>query len=75
MGRKETLLIPVKPEQSRERSLAEFYLRKEQTASSGHGNEYYVTSNHVPGPNEDKVPAGTPIMIETSQLETLSILI
>ena len=48
------------------RSLAEFYLRKTDGIFRTHEeiDNYVTKGNHVPGPNEDKVPAGTPIMIE-----------
>lgn len=48
------------------RSLAEFYLRKTDGIfrTQEEIDNYVTKGNHVPGPNEDKVPAGTPIMIE-----------
>lgn len=48
------------------RSLAEFYLRKTDGIfrTQEEIDNYVTKCNHVPGPNEDKVPAGTPIMIE-----------
>ena len=48
------------------RSLAEFYLRKTDSIfrTQEEIDNYVTKGNHVPGPNEDKVPAGTPIMIE-----------
>lgn len=48
------------------RSLAEFYLRKTDGIFRPQEeiDNYVTKGNHVPGPNEDKVPAGTPIMIE-----------
>ena len=48
------------------RSLAEFYLRKTDGIfrTQEEIDDYVTKGNHVPGPNEDKVPAGTPIMIE-----------
>lgn len=48
------------------RSLAEFYLRKTDGIfrTQEEIDNYETKGNHVPGPNEDKVPAGTPIMIE-----------
>ena len=48
------------------RSLAEFYLRKTDGSfrTQEEIDNYVTKGNHVPGPNEDKVPAGTPIMIE-----------
>lgn len=48
------------------RSLAEFYLRKTDGIfrTQEERDNYVTKGNHVPGPNEDKVPAGTPIMIE-----------
>lgn len=48
------------------RSLAEFYLRKTDGIfrTQEEIDNYVTKGNHVSGPNEDKVPAGTPIMIE-----------
>lgn len=48
------------------RSLAEFYLRKTDGIfrTQEEIDNYVTKGNHVPGPNEDKVPAGTPITIE-----------
>ena len=48
------------------RSLAEFYLRKTDGIfrTQEEIDNYVTKGNNVPGPNEDKVPAGTPIMIE-----------
>lgn len=48
------------------RSLPEFYLRKTDGIfrTQEEIDNYVTKGNHVPGPNEDKVPAGTPIMIE-----------
>lgn len=48
------------------RSLAEFYLRKTDGIfrTQEEIDNYVTKGNHVLGPNEDKVPAGTPIMIE-----------
>ena len=48
------------------RSLAEFYLRKTDGIfrTQEEIDNYVTKGNHVPGPNENKVPAGTPIMIE-----------
>ena len=48
------------------RSLAELYLRKTDGIfrTQEEIDNYVTKGNHVPGPNEDKVPAGTPIMIE-----------
>ena len=48
------------------RSLAEFYLRKTDGIfrTQEEIDNYVTKGNHVPGANEDKVPAGTPIMIE-----------
>ena len=48
------------------RSLAEFYLRKTDGIfrTQEEIDNYVTKGNHVPEPNEDKVPAGTPIMIE-----------
>ena len=48
------------------RSLAEFYLSKTDGIfrTQEEIDNYVTKGNHVPGPNEDKVPAGTPIMIE-----------
>ena len=48
------------------RSLAEFYLRKTDGIfrTQEEIDNYVTKGNHVPGPNEDKVPAGTPIMSE-----------
>lgn len=48
------------------RSLAEFYLRKTDGIfrTQEEIDNYVTKGNHVPGPNEDKLPAGTPIMIE-----------
>lgn len=48
------------------RSLAEFYLRKTDGIfrTQEEIDNYVTKGNHVPGPNEDKVPVGTPIMIE-----------
>lgn len=48
------------------RSLAEFYLRKTDGIfrTQEEIDNYVTKGNHVPGPNEDKVPAGTLIMIE-----------
>ena len=48
------------------RSLAEFYLRKTDGIfrTQEEIDNYVTKGNHVQGPNEDKVPAGTPIMIE-----------
>lgn len=48
------------------RSLAEFYLRKTDGIfrTQEEIDNYVTKGNHVPGPNEDKVSAGTPIMIE-----------
>ena len=48
------------------RSLAEFYLRKTDGIfrTQEEIDNYVTKGNLVPGPNEDKVPAGTPIMIE-----------
>ena len=48
------------------RSLAEFYLRKTDGIfrTQEEIDNYVTKGNHAPGPNEDKVPAGTPIMIE-----------
>ena len=48
------------------RSLAEFYLRKTDCSfrTQEEIDNYVTKGNHVPGPNEDNVPAGTPIMIE-----------
>ena len=48
------------------RSLAEFYLRKTDGIfrTQEEIDNYVTKGNHVPGPNEDKVPADTPIMIE-----------
>ena len=48
------------------RSLSEFYLRKTDGIfrTQEEIDNYVTKGNHVPGPNEDKVPAGTPIMIE-----------
>ena len=48
------------------RSLAEFYLRNTDGIfrTQEEIDNYVTKGNHVPGPNEDKVPAGTPIMIE-----------
>lgn len=48
------------------RSLAEFYLRKTDGIfrTQEEIDNYVTKGNHVPGPNEDKVPAGTTIMIE-----------
>ncbi len=47
------------------RSLAEFYLRKTDGIfrTQEEIDNYVTKGNHVPGPNEDKVPAGTPILI------------
>ena len=46
--------------------MAEFYLRKTDGIfrTQEEIDNYVTKGNHVPGPNEDKVPAGTPIMIE-----------
>lgn len=48
------------------RALAEFYLRKTDGIfrTQEEIDNYVTKGNHAPGPNEDKVPAGTPIMIE-----------
>lgn len=48
------------------RSLAEFNDRKTDGIfrTQEEIDNYVTKGNHVPGPNEDKVPAGTPIMIE-----------
>ena len=48
------------------RSLAEFYLRKTDGIfrTQEEIDNYLAKGNHVPGPNENRVAAATPIMIE-----------
>lgn len=47
------------------RSLAEFYLRRTDGIfrTQEEIDNYLTKGNHVPGPNEEKVPAGRPVMI------------